>query len=583
MFCRNETHDNMIRRKLRFITILVVIGFSMLILRLGYMQIVRREYYTKLSEGNRIRPIRLIPPRGVLYDRYGKKPLADNETAFDICVAPDRAYLLKNLDAKRLEMLKRMQVTPDEIIKKAKSSSGAAFEPVVIKKDIDKYTAAYLAENNSHMPEIIIKARPKRHYSGLAAHVIGYIAPVTRRDTRRGYELNDVIGKAGIEAEYEDHLKGLLGWKMVETNAYGQTVRDLSPALDAEPGQSLNLTIDSRLQEKAEELLDGKKGAIIALDPRNGEVLAIVSKPDFNPGIFSGGCSKQDWDRLIRSKDKPLLNRAIMGEYPPGSTFKIITATAALNSGKIDENTRYYCNGSFRLGKSRFRCHEHRGHGWVSIHRAIVESCNVFFYNVAYHNGVDVPLMHRYAEMFGLGKKTGIDIPGERAGFIPKKTRYPGDKINMCIGQGQVLVTPLQMANVISVMANRGVSYKPHVVLPPAGTRPELLVDLRGKVSQRTIEIVRNALKGVVERGYSRQANLPDHHTAGKTGTAQNPHGKEHAWFIGFAPFENPEIAVVVLIENVGLGSKNAAPIAGKLFAAYFNKSEAEKPLLAGR
>ncbi|MBD3181931.1 penicillin-binding protein 2 [Candidatus Poribacteria bacterium] len=580
MFRNHEIRDNLIRNKIRFILILVTLGFGVLTLRLAHLQIIKTEYYTNLSEGNRIRPVRLIPPRGVLYDRTGKEPLADNETAFDLCVVPDEAKPLENPDPLRMKIFNQLDLKSEQVMEKVKNSHGPAFETVVIKENIDKEVAAYLAENGIEMPELIIQPRPKRRYSGLATHVIGYTAPVSDKDIENGYDINDMIGKSGIEAEYEDYLKGDLGWKMAEVNAFGHIVRDLPLSVMAEPGQGLNLTIDAGLQRKAEELLADKTGTIIAVDPRNGEILVMASKPDFNPNIFSGNCSPDEWRELISNKDNPLLNRAVMGEYPPGSTFKIVTATAALQSGKVNENISYNCKGSFRLGKWRFKCHKRGGHGNVSMHRGIVESCNVYFYNLAYNRGIDVPLMHKYADMFGLGKKTGIDISGEKAGYIPKTSKYTGDKINMCIGQGQLLVTPLQLANMISVMANRGYSYKPHVVNLP-GTKPEILVDIRGKVSPRNIEIVRNALKYVVERGYSKQANLPDYHTAGKTGTAQNPHGDDHAWFIGFGPYDNPEIALAVLIENTGLGSQNAAPVAGQIFAEYFYRDKEDKPLIA--
>jgi penicillin-binding protein 2 len=578
MFGTDEVSSNLIRRKLHFIMIVIIVGFCVLVVRLGYLQIVCTKYYTSRSEDNRIRPVRLTPPRGVLYDRYGKEPLADNETVFDVCVAPTKADYLWNLSERRREALLRLNLAPEEILEKLNASRAAVFEPVVIKEDVDKDIAAYLAESGSHIPEIIIRARPRRCYKNLAAHVIGYTAPVGREDLKNGYVLSDVIGKAGVEAQYEEDLKGDMDWKMVEVNAFGHIVRDLPLPVKAEPGHSLNLMLDLKLQRKAEALLEGTRdpagrscrGAIIAMDTRSGEILAMASKPDFDPNIFAGGCSEADWNELISSRDNPLLNRAVMGEYPPGSTFKIVTATAALESGKINENTRFYCNGKFHLGNWTFRCHKPDGHGSVDIRRALAESCNVFFYNVAHQKGVTVSMMHKYALMYGLGKKTGIDLPGERWGFVPKIGRFPGDKINMCIGQGELLVTPLQMANLICVIANRGFSYKPHIVNQSRGHKPEILIDLRSQVSRETIEVIRNALKDVVGRGSSQQANLPDHQTAGKTGSAQNPHGDEHAWFIGFAPFDGPEIAVVVIVENAGRGSEVAAPMAGQIFAEYF-------------
>lgn len=578
MFRTNEASDNLVRHKLYFIITIIIIGFCALIVRLGYLQIVCTRYYTRRSEDNRIRPVRLVPPRGVIYDRYGMVPLADNETAFDVCVAPNNVERLENMDERARDVFQRLNFTPTEYeavlneLRKLKRSRIAAFDPVIIKEDIDKDAAAYLAENNSHMPEIIIRARPKRRYRGSAAHIIGYIALVGREDLQNGYVLNDMIGRDGVEAVYEEHLKGDLGWKMAEVDVFGRILRDLQPTVKAEPGRGVSLTLDLALQKKAEALLEGRTGAIIAVDPRNGEILAMSSKPDFDANTLAS-----NWNEIGNDPARPLLNRATMGEYPPGSIFKIIVATAALEEGKINESARFYCNGRFYIENwSRpFKCHKSDGHGFMDIHNALVESCNVFFYNLAYKRDVTVSLMHKYALMYGLEKKTGINLSGECSGSVPEIGGRAGDKINMCIGQGDLLVTPLQMASVICVMANRGVSYKPRIIRQPQGGKPEILVDLSGKVSLRTIDIIRNALMGVVKRGHSRQANLPDHQTAGKTGSAQNSHGDDHSWFIGFAPFDKPEIAVVILVENGGRGSEVAAPMAGQMFAEYFYKGQA--------
>ena len=573
MFGTDEISDNLMRRKLYLILIVVIVGFCVLIVRLGYLQIVCTRYYTQRSEHNRIRPVRLVPPRGVVYDRHGTEPLADNETAFDVCVAPSNVAGLEGMSERGREAFQRLNFTPAEYedilnrLRKLKKSRAAAFDPVIIKEDVDKDVAAYLAEHNSHIPEIIIRARPKRRYRGAAAHIIGYTTLVNEKDLENGYVLNDVIGRDGVEAKYEEYLRGDLGWKMVEVDAYGRIVRDLPLSVKAEPGRSINLTLDLALQEKAEALLGDRSGAIIAMDPGNGDILAMVSKPDFDANTLTS-----NWSEIADSRDRQLWNRAIMGEYPPGSTFKIITATAALEEDKIDEYERFYCNGRYKLRgwSDPYECHKPGGHGFMNMHSGLVESCNVFFYNLADKKGVTIPVMHEYAMMYGLGQKTGIDLPGERQGSVPRTRKYRGDKISVCIGQGELLVTPLQMANVICVIANRGVSYKPRIIGHPENGKPEILVDLRGKVSLRTIDTVRNALMDVVKRGYSRQANLPDHPTAGKTGSAQNPFGDEHAWFIGFAPADKPEIAVAVIVENAGRGSEVAAPIAGEMFAQHF-------------
>ena len=577
MFGTDEISDNLIRHRLYLILTVVIVGFCVLIVRLGYLQIVCARYYTKRSEDNRIRPVRLAPPRGVVYDRSGMVPLADNKIAFDVCMAPSNVEGFESMGERGCEAFKQLDFTPAEYenvlnrLKELKKSSVAAFDLVVIKKDVAMDAAAYLAENNSHIPEIVIRARPKRRYREVAAHVIGYTALVDEKDLEDGYVLSDVIGKDGVEAVYEEYLRGDLGWKMVEVDVFGRIVRDLPYAVKAEPGCSVSLTLDLDLQKKAEALLDGKIGAIIAMDPRNGEILAMASKPDFNANTLTS-----NWSESSNDPARPFLNRAIMAEYPPGSTFKIIVAAAALEEGKINENVRFHCNGRYYLENwSRpFKCHKISGHGSMNIHEALVESCNVFFYNLAHKQGVTVPLMHKYATMYGLGKKTGIDLPGERQGLVPNTGKYPGDKINMCIGQGKLLVTPLQMANVICVIANRGISYKPRIIRQPQNSRPEISIDLRGQVSLRTIDTIRSALIGVVKRGYSRQASLPDHQSAGKTGSAQNPHGDEHAWFIGFAPCDRPEIAVAIVVENAGRGSEIAAPIAGQMFAEHFYRGK---------
>jgi len=576
LFGTDEISDNIIRRKLYLILTVIMIGFCALIVRLGYLQIVCAGYYTRRSENNRIRPVRLVPPRGVIYDRYGIEPLADNEAAFDVCIAPSNVAGLDNMSVRGREAFQRLNFTQAEYadaldrLRILKKSRIAAFDPVVIKEDIDKDAAAYLAEHNSHIPEIIIRTRSKRRYRGIAAHIIGYTTLVDENDMKNGYVLNDMIGKAGLEAKYEEYVRGDLGWKMVEVDVFGRIIRDLPDSVKAEPGRGINLTLDLALQQKAEAILEGKIGAIVAIDPRNGDVLAMASEPHFDANTITS-----NWNEIMSGSDRPLWNRATMGEYPPGSTFKIITATAALQEKKIGEYERFYCGGQFRLRNwSRpFKCHKPGGHGSMNMHNGLVESCNVFFFNLADKRDVTVELMNKYALMYGLEQKTGIDLPSERQGSVPGLSKNRGDKINMCIGQGALLVTPLQMANVICVIANGGRAFKPRIV---NNGKPEISVDLTGKVSPKNIAIIRNALAGVVERGYSRQANPPDHQAAGKTGSSENPHGDDHSWFIGFAPFDKPEIAVAIIIENGGRGSEVAAPIAGQMFTQYFYKGQPE-------
>ncbi|MGQ9609636.1 MAG: penicillin-binding protein 2, partial [bacterium] len=544
------------------------------------------RYYIKKSTVNRLRPIRLIPPRGMMYDRYGKIPIVDNETAFDVLIMADKKDFLEKTDIRRQKALEMLGLKSEDIIRKINTTKNLSNEPIVVKENIDKDTVAYLAENNEHIPEFIIRVRSARRYESIAPHVIGYIGPVSEEDVKKGYAITDVKGKTGIEAGYEDYLKGNLGWKMVEVNTFGHIVHELPVPDDIEPGKNLYLTLDIELQKRAEQIMEGKTGSIVALDPRDGGILAMVSAPSFNPYVFINGNMIKERNQIMKDPKNPLLNRAIMGKYPPGSTFKIITATAALTEGCIDENTRYFCSGGMLIGNRWFKCNKPGGHGSVSIYEALPKSCNVFFYNTAVRGGLTVPLLHKYARMYGLGEKTGVDLPGEAEGYIPEKSTYPADRVNMSIGQGAILVTPLQMANVMSVIANHGFSYKPHVVnrMKLLHEKPEILVDLRDRVSINTIEIIRNSLRNVAKHGLNKEAKLKGIDTCGKTGTAQNPHGDEHSWFIGFAPFDNPKIVVAVLVENAGRGSEVAAPIAGQIFEQYlFGSKTVENNKLASQ
>lgn len=586
-----EYRETLIRNRIKVIAIIVIVAFGIMVLRLGYLQIMQRDYYVKKSTGNRLHPVRLTPPRGMIYDRHNDTPIVNNETAFDVCILPDKEDYIWKTNARKNLILSKLGINPEDISKKLKESRCKSYEPIVIKENIDSSLAAFISENNLHLPELIVRARPSRNYENIAPHIIGYTAPVNEEDLRNGYAMSDMIGRTGLESTYEKYLRGDLGWRMVEVNTFGQVVRELPLPTNVQTGQNLYLTLDRYLQKSAEEIMRDKTGVLIAMDPRDGGILAMVSKPDFDPSIFTSGNSTDEKNLVMNDPNKPLLNRAIMGEYPPGSTFKIISATAALTEGKITEHTYFHCSGGVYIGNRFFRCHS--VHGSVSIREALPKSCNSFFYNVAYRAGLTVPLLHKYAKMFGLGDKTGIDLPGEKKGNIPEKSRYSTDNVNMVIGQGAVLVTPIQMANVISVIANRGFSYKPHFVDYSKSpqkrdlsdkngtedsyenseiTKPEILVDIRDKVPIEVIDLIRDSLLNVAKTGLCKYAKIRDINICGKTGTAQNPHGKAHAWYIGFAPYENPRIVVVALVENSGLGSENAAPVAGQMFAHYFKR-----------
>ena len=582
----------------------MVAVFVVLLLRLWFLQIFQGSSYRVQSENNRIRLQDVAPFRGMLFDRNGEL-LVDNRPSYDAYVIPeeisDREELIESLhaliglDSKGLEE------------KLGKESQKSAFRPVLIKKNLTREELAIVEGNLFNLPGVMIQIKPQRYYlyKELAAHLIGYLGEISETQLTSGsYPDNkqgDLIGQAGVERVWQKNLNGVRGGEQVEVDAAGRrlTVISRKPPV---AGQNIGLTIDKKLQLTAEKCLKDKRGSIVALNPMTGEILAMASNPAYDPNLFLEGLNRADWARLVTSKDHPLQNRAVAGQYAPGSTFKMVMALAGLEEG-LDPREEMFCDGKFPFGEHTFRCWRKQGHGRVPLHRAIVESCDVYFYKLGKRLGVDK--IHHYAKMCGLGVVSGYELGSEREGLIPssrwKLRRFgvpwqPGETISTSIGQSFVLVTPLQMARLISAYFNGGYLYQPKVVKWVGKDDKQVYqftpeVNGRLKVKEQNIALIRSALIGVVNEpgGTGSKSRLKTGPiVAGKTGTAQvvalgkekpvqkgeepPPDLNDHAWFVALASADKPEIAVAVLVENGGHGGSAAAPMAKEMFDAFYAK-----------
>ncbi|GAB4538155.1 MAG: penicillin-binding protein 2 [Thermodesulfovibrionia bacterium] len=562
-------------KRIRIASYIIFIIFGIFLLRLWELQIIKGRLYKDISERNRIRNIYIPAPRGIIYDR-NHNPLVGNVLTFDVSIEkediPD--------DPEKIDLLAELlHINPDEIRERIERSY-SPFEPIKLKQDVTFDEVAMIEARRFDLPGVMVEAVVKREYiyGRLASHVIGYLGYPTQSQLKDPQYMDipqtTLIGQYGIEKAYDGLLRGRPGRRMVEVGATGRMVKVIGTE-DPVKGKDITLTIDINLQKVAEESLYGKNGAIVVLDPKTGEVLAMASSPSFDPNLFATGITRGDWLLLINNPDKPLLNRATQGQYPPGSTFKIVSAIAGLEEGVIDEATGFVCNGGMDMGGRRFGCWRKEGHGWVDFYRAVAQSCDVYFYNVGKRLGID--RLERYARMLGLGSPTGIEIDGEKTGVVPS-TRwkiermgspwYGGETLNTAIGQGYLTATPLQMARLVSAVVNGGRLYKVHLLkdTPP---QIERTID----ISRENEYLLRKALMGVVENGTGRMAYSRVVRIGGKTGTAQSGarDNKDHAWFVAFAPEDDPELAVSVLIEHGGHGGAVAAPIAKGVIEAYFS------------
>ena len=591
-----EDNPVALQRRLPLLAVLIILVVMVLLTRLWYLQAVRGEYYYDQAESNRIRPLKIRPPRGIIYDRNGR-PIVENVLTFDISLVPEDAL---NLDVtiKKLSSIVRIDENAIRQALDDASSIRTKYEPVKIREEAPWEEVSIVESHQDDLPGVIIEPEHRRYYpyGGLASHQLGYIGKVS--PAQRKQEQADIgllIGQGGLEKIYDKLLIGTAGKRMIQVNAAGRKVKDLGIE-EPRPGKDIYLTIDLDVQQVAEEALGTRSGAVVAMDPNTGEIIAMVSHPNYDPNLFPRGIAPKDWIRLTNDPTHPLYNRAIQSVYPPGSTFKILVALAGLESGVIDPEEKITCKGFIKSGRQTFRCW--KIHGPISFHRALVESCDVYFYTMGERIGFDRIAL--YAKKLGYGGLTGVQLPDEKPGLIPtpewKKKRtgeswYPGDSYINSIGQGFVLVSPIQAALMMSAVANGGHLYRPMVLKQTRDRETGIIKTFTANRAEEThldaevLEEVRQALAGVVAEpgGTGHAAQTPIATVAGKTGTAQviaqkipgrklAEATKDHAWFVAFAPVVNPKIAVAVIVEHGEHGGGAAAPVARRVIEEYLKK-----------
>ncbi len=597
-----------LRGRTRLIYVVLILAFFGLVIRLGVLQVVHGERYTFLSENNRIRIKRVPGTRGMILDRQGEL-MVDSRPSFDLLFVPEDAQNPESTLRRLANYLGRAET--DLITVFEENKNRAAFDEIVLGKDVDWATVVAVETHQLDLPGVTLRVRPRRSYADgpMAAHVLGYLGEIGPKQLKsfkeHGYWPGDEIGQYGLEKKWEGVLKGQSGGQQVEVDALGRRVRVLHEVIDV-PGYTVHLTLDRQLQQTAFEALQGKEGTIVALDVNSGAILAMVSTPAFDPNVFARGIKSEEWRALIKDRLRPLNNRAIQGQYPPGSTFKIIMAIAGLEEGVMDPDARISDPGYFPFGNRHFRDWKKGGHGMVDLHKAIVESCDTYFYQLGQRLGVD--RIAKYARAFGLGEKTGAFLDDEKSGLVPdtawKRKRfrqpwYPGETPSVAIGQGYLTTTPLQLANMMAAVANGGTLYRPRIV-DKIESMDGLTVREYSAEKIRTIDLkpqtlrrVRQALADVVSGtgGTGRAARSSAVTVAGKTGTAQviemkgaylkseqlSYFNRDHAWFVAYAPVENPQIALVALVEHGGHGGSAAAPLAKKVFEKYMELQSRSK------
>ena len=583
--------------KYKWCKLVLIITMVVLSLRLWDLQIMRGNEMRKASEQNRIRVKKVIAPRGVMFDKSGRV-LADTRPSFNLYITPED---IKDFSQTVDGLAKLLNIDREDILEKLKMASGfpPSF-PVKIKSDVTKDELAKVEAHRVYLPGVNIQIEPKRNYpyEKMMAHMLGYVSEINGDELKtkeyKDYSPGDYIGKYGLEKMYEGYLRGVDGEKRVEVDAMGREVRTLD-VIEPTPGNNLYLNVDLDTQQVLEKSYEGRKGGAIALDPKTGAVIALVSRPAFDPNKFSSGITKEDWKAITTDPTHPLQNRVTQGRYPPGSTFKIVTALEALETGTVNANTSYGCRGGFPFGKRIFGCWKKGGHGSVAVRRGLVESCDVYFYNVGLKLGVD--RIHEMADAIGLGKQTGIDLPGEKHGVVPstewkRKTFgepwYDGETVSVSIGQGAVWLTPVQLVQLSAFVANEGITYKPQIVnriVSPEGKTVKVfqpVVKANVKLKKEVFRLVKDALRGVVNEpgGTAYASRVQNIAMSGKTGTAQagsmdkGKHQGDHAWFIAYAPAEDPTLSISVLAEMGGHGASVSAPMAKAVTESVFKVSK---------
>jgi penicillin-binding protein 2 len=596
------------RARILVASIVVVLAFLLLASRLVYLQVVRHDDLDEQAEANRTAIVPIVPNRGLILDRNGVI-LATNYSAYTLEITPSRLTLPLEKTIDELAQVIDIQLRDRRRFRKLLDES-RSFESLPIRTRLTDEEVARFAAQRFRFPGVEIKARLFRNYpwGELASHVVGYIGRINQSEKKSmedwsdedqgNYRGTEYIGKLGVEQSFEKQLHGITGVEQVETSAGGRAVRKLA-SIPATPGNTVMLSIDIKLQKLVEDMFGERRGALVAIDPKTGEVLSFVSKPTFDPNLFVDGIDTESWQMLNESIDKPLLNRALRGTYPPGSTYKPFMAMAALQTGKRSASTIINDAGSWNFGGHVFRSHGDHGLGPVDMHQSIVKSSNVYYYSLANELGVDV--MHDFMKPLGFGQITGIDVLGEVRGVLPsqdwkrnyykrpeQKKWYAGETISLGIGQGYNAFTMLQLAQATAILANNGIKHKPQLVIATQDSvsraripvPPEPPVDLGYK--PENVAVVRKALVGVTQDGTSARVFAgAGYLSGGKTGTAQavtigqkdkynagklEEHQRDHALYMAFAPADDPKIALAVIVENAGFGAAHAAPIARRVF-----------------
>lgn len=592
-------------RRLLVTGVVVAILAGVLISRLFYLQVLNQAHYSTLSENNRVNLLPIPPTRGLIYDHNGIV-LAQNQPSFTLTLVPEH---IPDLDATLALLQQRIQLTEDDLERFHRyRRQKRRFEGIPLRFRLTEEEVARVVVDQYRLPGVEIKAELARHYplGKLASHAIGYVGRISENELNdidtANYSATTHIGKVGVERYYEEQLHGEVGYQRVETNAQGRILRVLERTLP-KPGKNLYLNLDARLQKVAEESFGPEKGALIAMDPTNGAVLALVSMPTYDPNLFVNGIDSATYQSLTTSLARPLFNRALRGQYPPGSTLKPFLGLASLETEALHPNHEMNCKGWYKLknDERRYRDWKEEGHGKTDLSKAITESCDVYFYELSFELGIDN--MHKYLSRFGLGQNTGVDILGEMPGLLPsrewkKRTRnqswYHGETLITGIGQGFMLTTPLQLASITATLSQRGQRQTPRMLyaIQNAGTNEfqvqenkplDKIDDIEQEHWQTVIQAMRDVIHG--PRGTARGTGYGmQYKAAGKTGTAQVfgiaqdaeyveedvvKHLRDHGLFISFAPLDDPRIAVAVIVENGGSGSSSAAPIARKVMDQY--------------
>ncbi len=586
-----------IQRGASLVTYVVVAVFSLLLARLFYLQVLNFQELGSISSTNSIRRIWIQAPRGRMIDKNGLI-VVDNQPLYSVRVLPSEFRKSKTGFFARLMNMPVGELT--EKIRKGERFN--RFSAVTVTKNLNPVQIARLSENLWQLPGVVIEADNKRKYTGFlyGSHLFGYQRLIPKEELEKlsevGYTQEDKIGFSGLEKIYEERLKGQKGARFEMVDPLGRFVGkydDGNSDIPAIRGDDLYLNIDAGLQQLAEELIrkTGKSGAVVAIDPSNGGILALVSAPDYDLDIFNGSTDPDGWRNIINNPQKPLFNRTLQAVYPPGSIYKMVLAMAALEEGKVDPDAKFLDRGSFTYGNRRFQNHAGHALGTIDMKKAIIQSSNVYFFNLMFKTGFEN--WTKYGRMFGFGEETGIDMPGERSGILPSvdyfNRRYGRDKwtkgylVSLAIGQGELGATPVQLAAYTAAIANKGTWYQPHLVKGYRDTATGRYVALPYikrslPLSEKNLAYIREAMRGVVLQGTGTMANIADIAVAGKTGTAQNPHGLDHAWFIAFAPLDNPKIAITVLVENSGFGGSISAPIARELIRYYVKGDKKLQP-----